>query len=305
MSIRSIAGLLIFTCVGVFGQSGDEKPAFEVASIKPSPPPAGGRIRIGMNGGPGTPDPGRYTCTFCTLLMLITQAYDVPRFQISAPDWLDDVHFEIVAKVPRGATKEQFRLMLQTLLAERFKLTLHREKKDMPGYQLLVAKNGPKLKESMEDPESNADAAGPPPLPAGPPKMDKDGYPILPHRQGTMMFMGIGRARMQAEKETLEHFATQLSGLVGKPVTDATGLKGKYDFTLTFAPEPGQGFLTRLPPPPGGPPGPDAGTPATPQDSLPTVFTALQEQLGLKLEQKKGPVDTLVIDHAEKVPTEN
>lgn len=312
-------------CGAAYAQTPDGQPAFDVASIRVAPPIGSGRrFIIGMSGGPGTPDPGRYECNSCNLSMLMTAAYDVAGYQISIPGSLKDAIFEINAKVPAGATKEQFRLMLQNLLAERFKMTVHREKKEMQIYELVVVKGGPKMKESDPEPASeagtdpakdagpNAPPPPPPPPPGGrgPLPTGKDGLPVLPKaRPGhPMMFFGMGRARLQANTESMADFAKTLADLVGKPVTDATGLKAKYDFTLTWdgAGGPGRG-MPAVPPPPsaggaGGGTTPLAG--ASDTETQPTIFAAVQE-LGLKLEQKKGQVDVIVVDHAEKIPTEN
>ncbi len=323
-----LAGIVLISlaCGTAYAQTPNGEPSFDVATIKPAAPPNGGPIRIGIGGGPGTKDPGRFTCYFCNLSMLMTQAYDVAAYQLTIPTALNEGRFEVTAKVPEGATKEQFRLMLQNLLAERFKMTVHREKKEAQVYELTVAKGGPKMQESEPEPEPAKDLdtkAGdaPPPPPPPPPgvrdphEMGKDGFPVMPKaRPGRpIMFMGMGRARMQATAESMEDLAKMLGNQVGKPVTDATGLKGKYDFTLTWD---GArdifgfgGGLPIAPPPPGG--SAVSGSAATPlagaseTEAQPTIFAAVQSQLGLKLEQKKGQVDVIVVDHAEKVPTEN
>jgi uncharacterized protein (TIGR03435 family) len=210
--------------------------------------------------------------------------------------------------------------MLQNLLAERFKMTVHREKKEAQVYELTVAKGGPKMTESVEDLAAkdapDSPPPGPPPGGRDPNPMGADGFPVMPKaRPGRpMMFMGRGRARMQATAESMEELAKMLGNQVGKPVTDATGLTGKYDFTLTWD---GArdifgfgGGLPMPPPPPGGGAASGSGgtTPlagASDTETQPTIFGAVQSQLGLKLEQKKGQVDAIVVDHAEKVPTEN
>jgi uncharacterized protein (TIGR03435 family) len=234
---------------------------------------------------------------------LVTMAYDIPHYRLTAADWMNDAKFDLVAKIPPGTTKEQLRLMEQNLLAERFKLTVHHETKEMQMYELTVGKGGPKLKESVEEPEPpapKADASGPAPPPPGPPKftMGADGFPAM---TGNGMIMMNGRARRQQTKETMDHFVQFVSGQLGRPVTDATGLKGKYDFVLTWASE-GMAMPGRA----GTAASSDAGAGASAPEAepLPTLMQAVQ-QLGLKLESKKGPVDILVIDHAEKVPIEN
>src|ERR1700734_1967440 len=107
-------------CAAAYAQTPNGQPSFDVATIKPAAPPNGGPDPVGMGGGPGTKDPGRYTCSFCNLQMLMAQAYDVAGYQLTIPTALNEGRFEVTAKVPEGATKEQFKLMLQNLLAERF-----------------------------------------------------------------------------------------------------------------------------------------------------------------------------------------
>lgn len=306
--IRAMAAVLL--TVVCYTQQPDSNLTFEVASIKPSAPPEMGRMFMGARGGPGTADPTRFTASNFSLSGLISMAYDLRPYQLSAPSWLNSERFDIAAKVPPGATKEQFRVMLQNLLAERFKLVIHRETKELPMFELVVGKSGPKFKESEDQADSLPDPGMPPP-PSGRMAMGKDGFPEMPAGR-TMMMIMPGRARMAAYKETMEAFAGRLSGSAGRPVMDGTGLKKKYDFTLTFAPEGGMG-PGMPPPPPGGGGGamvgggPMAGPHAAAADaeSLPTLATALQEQLGLKLEGKKGPVEIIVVDKIEKVPTEN
>ncbi len=288
----------IFICLSMaacFAQ----QPEFEVATVKPSAPQPMGRMMMGTRGGPGSDDPSRYSCSNCSLMMLLTQAYAVQRSQISGPPLLDSEHFDVAAKVPPGTTTEQFRQMIQSLLAERFQLKLHRETKEMPIYELEVAKGGPKLKESAAAPPDAAQAA-----PGQPLRSDKDGYPILPRGRGSMMAMAPGRARLQGEQETMDQLAARLSMMVGRPVRNGTGLTGKYDFVLSFAPDVSM-MNMGMPKPPPDADGRGPGPAAPGDDSAPSIFTALQEQLGLKLEQKKGPVELLVVDHVEKTPAEN
>ncbi len=310
---------LILTSVilvaNAFGQAADS-PAFEVATIKPAPPMGMGRIMVGTRGGPGTQDPGRFTCSNCNLSMLISTAYDINYIQISGPSWMDSQRFDVVAKVPQGATKAQFRVMMQNLLIERFKLAVHHDTKDMLIYELSVTKNGPKLKDSA-GPADQLDGPGRGPAPPPPPRGGPEGTVQLPEGRFPVMMMNPRGSRWRLVDESMAEFAKALQGMVGRPVNDATGLKGKYDFELSFSGMPGGMLLGRgpMPPPPpggaGGPGGPGiaggAGSPdaSTPDDSGPTLISAIQEQLGLKLESKKGPVDLLVIDHIEKTPTEN
>jgi uncharacterized protein (TIGR03435 family) len=322
------AGLAVLGCTAAFGQGSAALPSFEVASVKPAAPMTDGRIMVRMGGGPGTPDPGQITYTNVSLKNVMTNAFDVKGYQIQGPDWLDSARFDIVAKVPMGATKEQLKLMLQSLLAERFKLTLHHSTKEMPMYALVIAKGGSKLKESPEDP-TPTDASGPNGgpgggTPRGPSvsfgggdiKMGKDGFPQLPpgagRGGGTMMMNMNGRSKMQATKSTMSNLVNQLGNQLDRPVVDQTGLTGKYDYTLEFAPDENQrgmrGMMAGMPmpmPAGGGEGGGGGGGAAPDTQAGPTIFSAVQEQLGLKLEAKKGPIDLLVIDSIEKTPTEN
>ena len=159
--------LIIFTSCAAFGQAAAESPTFEVASVKPAEPQTGMGIRVMMRGGPGSADPGQITYSNVSLKNVLTIAYAVKGYQISGPKWLDSERFDIVAKIAKGATKEQFQLMLQNLLAERFKLTLHHETKELPMYALVVGKGGPKLKESVEE-DGAGSSAGSPSGSAGP-----------------------------------------------------------------------------------------------------------------------------------------
>jgi len=324
----SFCALLVFTSCA-FAQTTGATPAFEVATIKPAAPPVtsmgpGGGMRMafrgGSQGGPGTPNPGQITYNGSTIKSLLVTAYGVKSYQISGPASIDTERYDIVAKVPQGASKDDVKLMLQNLLADRFKLTLHREKKDLAMYALVVAKNGPKLKESPPDDPNAKDAVNP----ADPAATDaarqkamenairnmKDDGPLPPPppgmggRGGMRMMMTNGRAQMSASKQTMAQFAEWLVGQLDRPVVDQTGLTKNYDITLEYLPEglAGRGPMGGMAPPP--PPPGDGGAPAEP-DTAPTLFAALQNQLGLKLEQKKGPVDLLVVDHLEKTPTEN
>jgi uncharacterized protein (TIGR03435 family) len=324
----SAAGLFLLVSSVAFGQNGESKLEFEVASIKPAAPPGGGGgrgfVRMGMQGGPGSSDPGQVRYSGLPLKFLLANAYDVRPYQINGPGWLDMERFDIVAKVPPGTTKEQVRVMLQNLLADRFGMKLHHESKESPVYELVVDKNGPKLKQSAVQEEASAPKADEPALPPGPPKRDKDGFPVL-DRPGLIMMMTMGptgpRSRMVGKGQTLAQFAQALGNQVNRPVVDKTALTGKYDFTLEFTFEPGSGpaglpSLPLGPPQGGGGGGAVAGGPGGPGpvstpldnqsgDAGPTIFTAVQEQLGLKLEAKKAPLDLLVIDHIERTPTEN
>jgi len=295
---KSMLAWVVLGCSIAFGQT------FEVASVKPAAPQTDGRIMVRMGGGPGTPDPGQLNYSNVSLKQVISNAYNVKAYQVSGPDWLDSQRYDIIAKVPEGVTKEQFNLMLQHLLAERFALELRHETKDFPLYELVVGKGGPKLKASVNDPNAApADALLPPP---GRITTDKNGFPQLPPgaagRPMTMMSVMNGRLRMTSTHQTLPRLVDLLSNQVDRPVVDKTGLSGEYDVTLEFAPE-GGSMMKGMPPPP--PPPPGANVPSDNSGDAPSIYTAVQEQLGLKLDAKKGPLEFLVVTHAEKTPTEN
>lgn len=260
------------------------KVEFEVASIKPSPEPDPVKGYVaGCNGGPESKNPVLFRCSNMNLPNLITRAYDIMNYQLSAPESMRDQRFDIAARVPEGATRDQLRLMIQHMLIERFKLAVHYESREMPKYYLTVAKGGSKLKASAEVPPINDNS----PPRSGGPILDKDGYPVLgPGREG--MAMVNHRARLFSPQSTMEQFAKQIGGQLRRPVTNATGLTGKYDISLFWVDD-----ALR------------ATAALTDGDPGPTMERAIQEQLGLRLELQKGPVDVLVVDHFEKSPTGN
>ena len=292
--IRARIALILFCSAAAFAQQAAQ-PQFEVASIKPSDP-NDRRMMFRMTPGGGINLHG------VTLNALVQQAYDVRDFQISGgPGWISADKYDITAKPENGSGEtpadprqlndeqrktfqEQTRLRLQALLTDRFQLKIHRETKELPVYALVVAKNGPKLKQNAG--ENSGLGKG-------------------------MMRMGPGQ--FVGQQASLAFLVQSLAQMLGRTVLDQTGLKGTYDFELNFAPDQSKGVMFAGPGPsdgaPAPPPPPGAGPgmnkePPPPDSSGPTIFTALQEQLGLKLESQKGPVDIIVIDRVEK-PSEN
>jgi uncharacterized protein (TIGR03435 family) len=256
----------------------DAQDVFEVASIKPAVPQGSdGRHYSGCQG----VDPGMVACTNMGLGGLIAMAYDISLVRISG---LKPSHstYDILAKVPAGARHDQIRLMWQNLLAERFKLAVHRDKQRMQVCLLDLAKGGPKLKESVDKPgddvaeDSTQKTA----------RTDKDGFSILPPGASATIFR-YGTAHFAASKLSMEQFIDFLQRRlaadlkIDRPIVDATGLTGKYDFKLMWLP--------------GGDPSADG----------PMLSNALETQLGLKLEQKQAEVKMLVVDHADNSPIEN
>jgi len=276
------AGIVIFWCALAFGQAA-ENLTFEVASVKPAAIPSQGRGG-GRRGGPGTTDPGQITWNMPTLRVLLTTAYDLKNYQLIGPAWLDAEHYDIVAKVPAVTTKEQVNVMWQNLLRERFGVVVHHESKEFQVDELVVAKGGPKLKETTLDP--NAPRA----VETGPPKLDKNGAPEM-NGPGTMMDVVMGPngpvGHTVARAQPVSALATTLGNQLNHPVVDKTGLTGKYDFAIEFTPNL---------------PGAAAGDASVPGSNL---AEAIQQQLGLRLVPGKAKLDVVVVDKAEKVPTDN
>ncbi len=231
--------------------------AFEVATIKPTALDAKAGRYITMQG------TNRFVAKYYTLKLLIAAAYDLsPKVISGGPGWSDDKHFDIEALTPgdtRPARPEQM-AMLRTLLNERFKLSFHREAKEFSIYALEVDKGGPKLKEST--------AAA-----SDPAQLISTVYPPA-------------RIHLPAKNATMGDFVSLMQrALLDRPVVDKTGLTGRYDFDLDWAPDETQ-F--------GG------EVPVAPADAqAPPFFTAIEQQLGLRLEAMRGMVEALVIDHAE------
>jgi uncharacterized protein (TIGR03435 family) len=255
-----------------------------------------GTLSVGSHGGPGTADPGQMNWTNITLVNLLVQAYDVKPSQIvGGPAWLDRDRFDILAKLPAGATRSSVRPMLRNLLESRFKLQTHREKKEMPIYA-LVAGRRTKMQEAGNEPAPNS--AGPGSATSG-----ADGcydLALLRNRPGIMFSVMNGNACLTVSGQTMAAFAGRLSAQLDRPVVDATGLESRYEFQLRYdSASAGKGIalVTGVPAS-----GPDI---APDPDRAPSIFTAVQEQLGLRLESRKGPVEVLIIDRIERAPTGN
>lgn len=248
MKSRAAVFLAVFSWASlpILAQTAD-RPAFEVAAIKPN--------HSASTHAHSDADHGRLSIVNWTLKRLIARAYDVREDQISGPSWLAAERFDIVAKAGSEADGPAIAQMLQSLLADRFKIELHRDTKEERVYALVVAKGGAKLKPVESTGESSSDNA---------------------------------RGVMTVQERSMADFARTLSRDLTLSVVDETGLAGIYSFKLTW----------------------DATTdelsPGVPSDSQGlTIYTALQQQLGLRLEPRKLPIETLVIDHIDRVPTEN
>lgn len=257
-----------------FAQQAPEEPRFEVASIRPSDPNPENPIAIGMSA-----DGAIVTYTNITLRDCIRGAYRVRDFQIVGPDWMTKARFEISAKLPAGASADQIPEMLQVLLAERFKLEIRREMKEQNVYALLVGNGGASLKPTEIKTDNNSPKA-----------LGPDGKP---RPMMMYMFPPGGEVSITAPSATIESLVGLVSRFTARPLVDMTGIKGQYEFRLTFAAETEQG--PRTPPVDGA---------ATPVEPAPSVFDAIK-QYGLRLEARKAPIEMVIVTRLEKTPTEN
>lgn len=247
-------------------------PVFDVVSVKPH------KSDDNMMRMQNTPD-GFRTTNF-SLLSLIVSAYNVRQDMVSGgPSWIGTARFDVEAKVAgpdvdtmKKLTPEQRRSMFQALLADRFQLKLHTETKTLPVYELVVARGGPKLQ---------ASAPEPPPEP--------DAKPDAAPKARSMIRMSPGE--LTGERLPMSNIVAQLANVLHRTVIDKTGLTGRYELSLKWTPEE---IAMKA----------GAGAGDTGAETGPDIFTAVQEQLGLRLVSAKGQVDTLVVDHAE-MPAEN
>jgi uncharacterized protein (TIGR03435 family) len=274
----------------MWGQVATKTSEFDAVSIKPYQPDSD-RMMIRM-----MMKPDGYSASGASVKTLIQFAYNLKsEDQISGAGTVGDKRFNIEAKMdadtvaalaklsPEERTAQQ-RLMMQALLADRFKMKAHRETKELPIFALVVAKGGPKLKET--------DPNAPPMLPPAPPNGMRPPEGAPKGGSGMMMMSPGG---IKAQGVPVANLANILTMQLHRQVVDKTGLTGNYDIDLKFGPEDGKAGMTQGDPSAPGPVTADAG---------PSIFTALEEQLGLKLEGAKGPVETVVVDHLE-MPSEN
>ncbi|HTY63320.1 MAG TPA: TIGR03435 family protein [Acidobacteriota bacterium] len=288
--LLSLVTLIALSLTSVLAQSPQN--TFEVASIKPSDPDTRG---IMFRNSPGT-----LHIVGATISFLIQQAYDVREFQISgAPGWINSDRYDVMAKIELTApladssdvpdqqkAMEQQRERLRALLEERCHLKIHRETKELQAYVLTAAKGGPKLKQ------------------AAPVEADQDGKDRERPRGASLR---VGRGQIIAQSVPLDFLVQILARQLGRPVIDKTGLTGAYDFILEWTPESGPGLGPGFGSPGASVPGkepPRLDSPAPDEPNGPTIFAAIQEQLGLKLESRKAPADIIVIESIEK-PSEN
>jgi|HubBroStandDraft_1064217.scaffolds.fasta_scaffold10478_7 bla regulator protein BlaR1 len=238
----------LLACCALLAQPQDTRPAYEVATIKPNNSGNGSSRTNGSK--------GQIVFINQTLKRLIERAYMAKPFQVTGPGWMKDVSFDIAAKYPPDTNKDDRPIMLRTLLEDRFKLAVHHETKDMPGYALVVAKGGFKLKPVASSGSSGASRNG-------------------------------GRVQtLTAKKSSMADLADDIARNLGEMVVDKTGIDGVYDFELRFTTD-------------------DLSYNATDADSVPSLFTALKDVMGLRLRPEKVPVDIIVVDHVDRVPADN
>ena len=282
-------------CVAVlaaagFSQSAPARLEFEVSSVKPAPlTPEHVNIGIHIDG-------AQVHAAQWSLKDFIQTAFRVKNYQIEGPDWLSADRFDVSAKIPDGGTRDQVPQMLQSLLADRFGLKVHRATKDLPVYALLPGSDGPKLAESPADPEGAA------------PCKEAVDVKATGGRMGVYLDYGCGsyfsfaNDRMEGKKLAMVRFVDILGRFTDRPVVDMTKLTGRYDFVLDLSPEDYRSMLIRS--------AVAAGVSLPPEalrmmnggeDSL---MMSLR-RLGLKLEARKAPQEVLVVDEIHKTPTEN
>lgn len=260
----------------------DPEARFEVASIKAFDPSSTFRLSMTAN---------RYDMAGMPLRALVSQALVTPPNRIfGLPDWTDKERYAIAAKAPEGTPSSAMFTMIRNLLRDRFNLTMHRETREMPVYDLVFARVdkrfGPALKETSAECRAMIAARLEAAQRGGAPPLDPNGCVSVRINPGIASFRGALAAAI----------AGSLPPFVGRPVIDKTGLTGYFDYTLKWTPVAGLENSLPFGVPLGG--APDAPPPADPD--APNIFTALQEQLGLKLENARGPVEVVVIDRIEK-----
>jgi uncharacterized protein (TIGR03435 family) len=283
---------VLLSAVAVWAQtaapSGKE---FEVASIRPSGEVGPGELTVGLH-----IDGAQVRGHFFTLKDYLAIAYKLKNYQISGPDWIASERYEITAKMPEGATRQQVPEMLQALLTSRFQIQSHHDTKQEQVYGLLLAKSGLKMQPLPDSNDSDSANSAVDMVAGG----SKNGVSI---NMGKGSSFSFGEDKFMAKKITMPFLADMLARFVERPVVDMTGTKGSYDFTLQFSPEDFRTMMIRS--------AVSAGVNLPPQalqllngTSDAGLLTELRT-LGLTLESRKAPIDMLVIDRAEKTPTEN
>ena len=271
--VRILAGLaLAWAICSVTTAQIAQRLEFEVASVKLSPTPES--FTTLDRGGPESSNPGSWSCEYYSLHNLLSKAFALDDSQISGPSWMSSRRFHISAKLAPATTQEQFREMLRNLMIDRFSLVAHRESRVVARYELAVGNRDRNLLRKSAERMPRTESASAPQRPA----LDVDGFPKLGPPSSEPEILTIrGRTRLFFPKTSMKDLAEELSMKLGKPVADVSGLSGKYDVGLYWSED----------------------------DSGPSLKEALRDQLGLRLSEKKGPVDFVVVDRIEKLPTGN
>jgi uncharacterized protein (TIGR03435 family) len=316
-----LAVLLLIAAAAAFAQAPVAQLAFDAASVRPSPPPDMQKMMMDLQAGKKPEsvhlDGSRAVFTYMSVKQLIAYAYKMRVYEVTGPDWMVTDRFDIVARMPDGASKDDAPAMLQTLLKERFGLVAHRQVVDQPVLGLVAGKNGPKLQPAAANAEVLDETA---PLKPGESMVDSPDGRVLLRRNndGSSTYVGPwgsfslkfdGQSlsmHMQSESLDMRGFAmmmTTLGGGEGRQVVDMTGLKGKFQVAADFSLMDLTSSLhdQGIDLPGGG--GPQGGSGASDPGGA-TVSAAL-EKLGLRLDRSRAKVDRLVVDHVEKSPTEN
>jgi uncharacterized protein (TIGR03435 family) len=318
--VRSICASMALAASAAFAQAPAAKLAFEVASIKPAGPldPAAimsGKAHVGMK-----VDGARVDIGMFALSDLIRTAYKLKTFEIVSPDWMNGMgaqRWDIMGKMPPGATKEQVPEMLQVLLKERFKLEFHKETKEHAAYVLTVAKTGLKMQEAPPDPDpAKAEPLAPGESPKPPAGNDDMKINVKQTGDGATVNIGGGEAgpmkmnmgpngmHLEAEKMPMDGLLEFMAKLLNKPIVDQTGLKGKYKVALDIPMAEMMAMARAAGAPVPNAPGAGPADAASDPSGSSTIFQTVKT-LGLNLEAKKIPIEILVVDKCEKTPTEN
>jgi uncharacterized protein (TIGR03435 family) len=289
--IHSIS-LLVLTSVVAYCQA-PAHTEFEVASVRSAPINVSGQEKVALG---VHMDGSHVRIASFSLRDLIVRAYGVKAAQVTGPDWIASERYDVNATLPAGSTGDDIPVMLQALLTDRFKLKIHRDKKEFPVYALIIGKSPLKLTEDALDPET-AESKG------------AVNAAVSGSAAGVSVNLGRGAYytfadnQFEAKKMSVNQLCLQLERYVDRPIVNMTDLNGTYDITLKLTPEDYQAMLIRV--------AVNSGVVLPPQvlqymegSSISSLFDAVQ-QAGLKLDPRKAPLDLIVVDQAQKSPTDN